>query len=103
MMTPEIAAMFDDVAHLTRQQDRLYSLFEMLSHVPPARRPITSIGTRPRVARGTAGYLADHREHRRRYVDALDSARFELVDATHVLQAEQPEVVAARMRELLPV
>jgi pimeloyl-ACP methyl ester carboxylesterase len=54
-----------------------------------------------RAVAGSSGYLADIQEHQRRYVDTLDNGRFELVDAAHVVQAEQPEIVAARVRELL--
>lgn len=54
-----------------------------------------------RAARGGGGYLADIQEHQRRYADAIKNGRFELVHASHVVQAEQPELVAARIRELL--
>lgn len=44
--TPETAAMYDKVASLTRQQDRFYSLFQLLSHIRPLRRGLASVGTR---------------------------------------------------------
>jgi len=44
--TPETAAMFDDVARLTRQQDRLYGVLQFLSGVPPLRGVVASAGTR---------------------------------------------------------
>jgi pimeloyl-ACP methyl ester carboxylesterase len=158
--TPETAAMFDDVARLTRQQDRLYSILQFLSGFRPARGAVASAGTRsfrrvfsratydtivaedirpsafaqmrreaaaraeavvqfrrepprppqcpvillsadraPAAGRST---LADIQEHQRRYVGTLDDGRCELVDGGHILQAEQPQVVAARIRELLP-
>jgi pimeloyl-ACP methyl ester carboxylesterase len=154
--TPETAAMYDDVARLTRQQDRLYGMFQRLSGMPPLRRLLVAAGGRPfrrvfppatyaaivaedflpssfaqmrreataRAAavvqfrrqpppaprcpvillsanQGGAGYLADIQEHQRRYVDTLDSGRFELVPSGHLVQAEQPEAVAAAIRELL--
>jgi pimeloyl-ACP methyl ester carboxylesterase len=158
--TPETAAMFDHVARLTGRQDRLYGLFQLLSHIPAMRRIIARIGTqsfrrtfspatyntivaedfRPssfaqmrreaaaraaaviefrrqppqpprcpvvllsadRAAKGAAKYLADIQEHQRRYIDSLDNGRFELVEGRHVIQGEQPELIAARIRELLP-
>jgi len=158
--TPETAAMFDHVARLTGQQDLLYGLFQLVSHIPPMRRIVARIGAgsfrrvfspatyrtivaedfrpssfaqmrreaaaradaviefrrqppRPprcpvillsadRAAKGAARYLADIQEHQRRYVDALDDGHFERVEASHIIQAEQPELVAARIRDLLP-
>ena len=55
-----------------------------------------------RAPAGGARYLADIQEHQRRYVGTLDHGRYELVDGGHILPAEQPELVAARIRELLP-
>ena len=158
--TPETAAMFDDVARLTRQQDHLYGLFQLLSHVPPMRRLVAGVGARSfrrvfspatyqtivaedfrpssfaqmrreaaaradavvefrrepprppkcpvillsadRASTGAASYPADIQEHQRRYIDSLDHGRFERVEAGHMVQAEQPELVGARIRELLP-
>jgi pimeloyl-ACP methyl ester carboxylesterase len=154
--TPETAAMFDDVARLTRQQDRLYGVLQFLSGVPFLRGAVASAGTRPfreafpaatyrtivaedirpsafaqmrreaaaraaavveyrrlpppgprcpvilLSANSAASYVADVQEHQRRYVESLDDGRFELVAGGHVLQAEQPELVASRIRELLP-
>ena len=154
--TPETAAMFDDVARLTRQQDRLYGVLQFLSGVPPLRGVVASAGTRsfrrafspetyraivaedirppgfaqmrreaaaraaavvefrrqpppaPRCpvvllsANSAAAYVADIQAHQRRYVDSLDDGRLELVDGGHVLQAERPDAVAARIRALLP-
>jgi pimeloyl-ACP methyl ester carboxylesterase len=158
--TPETAAMYDDVARLTRQQDHLYSVFQKLSNFPPTRRLVASIGTRSfrrvfspatynailaedfrpssfaqmrreaaaradaviefrrqpprppncpvvllsagRAPAGGAKYLADIQEHQRRYIDSVDGGRFELVDAMHIIQAEQPDLVATRIRDLLP-
>lgn len=154
--TPETAAMFDDVARLTRQQDRLYGVLQLLSGTP-LRPVVATIGTssfrrvfspetydtivaedvRPAgfaqmrreaaaradavvefrrqpppppscpvillsADRGAGTHLADIQEHQRRYVESLGDGRLERVDAGHVVQAEQPELVAARIRELLP-
>lgn len=40
-------------------------------------------------------------EHQRRYVQTLPNGRFEEVDSAHFIQAEQPEIVADRVRHLL--
>ena len=56
-----------------------------------------------RTVRGAGGYLADIQEHQRRYVETVPHGSLELVDAAHVLQAEQPDVVATHVRALLPV
>lgn len=40
-------------------------------------------------------------EHQRRYVETLADGRFEEVDSRHFIQAEQPEIVANRVRHLL--
>ncbi|MGA5820268.1 alpha/beta fold hydrolase [Kitasatospora sp. NPDC094028] len=40
-------------------------------------------------------------EHQRRLAAAMPHCRYERVDAGHFIQAEQPELVAARVRELL--
>ncbi|MFJ9371338.1 alpha/beta fold hydrolase [Nocardia sp. NPDC101769] len=45
--TPETAAMYDDVTRLTRQQDRLYGLFEGLSKVRQLRPVVASVSGRP--------------------------------------------------------
>jgi pimeloyl-ACP methyl ester carboxylesterase len=69
---------------------------------PPPRPtcPVILLSANRAVGDGT-NYLADLQLHQRRYVEALDQGRFEAVDATHVVQAEQPKLVAARIRELL--
>jgi hypothetical protein len=46
--------------------------------------------------------LADIQEHLRRFIDAIGHGCFELVESRHVVEPEQPEHVAARVRELLP-
>jgi pimeloyl-ACP methyl ester carboxylesterase len=54
-----------------------------------------------RAARGREAQGAAIREHQRRYADRLPDGRYESVDAAHLVQAEQPGLVAARIRELL--
>jgi pimeloyl-ACP methyl ester carboxylesterase len=66
----------------------------------PPRCPVILLSA-DRAAKGAEKALADIQEHQRRYIESLDNGRFERVEGRHVLQAEQPEVVAARIRELL--
>jgi pimeloyl-ACP methyl ester carboxylesterase len=40
-------------------------------------------------------------EHQRRYVQTLPDGRFEEADSSHFIQAEQPAIVAGRIRHLL--
>ena len=40
-------------------------------------------------------------EHQRRYVETLPDGRFEQVDSSHFIQAEQPAIVAEKVRHLL--
>lgn len=40
-------------------------------------------------------------EHNRRYAESLPDGRFESVDSAHLMQAEQPQVIADRILELL--
>jgi pimeloyl-ACP methyl ester carboxylesterase len=40
-------------------------------------------------------------EHQRRYADNLPDGRSEVVDSAHLIQAEQPQLLAARIRQLL--
>jgi pimeloyl-ACP methyl ester carboxylesterase len=40
-------------------------------------------------------------EHQRRYVETLPNGRFEQVDSSHFIQAEQPGIVADRIGQLL--
>ena len=40
------------------------------------------------------------RAHQRRYADSLPDGRYEIVDSAHLLQAEQPQLLAARIRQL---
>jgi pimeloyl-ACP methyl ester carboxylesterase len=54
-----------------------------------------------RPARGRERQGAAIREHQRRYADTLPDGCFESVDSGHLVPAERPELVAARIRRLL--
>lgn len=57
--------------------------------------------TRPPRDQARARRQAEGREHQRRWVESLPDGRYEEVDAGHFIQAEHPELVAGRIRELL--
>jgi pimeloyl-ACP methyl ester carboxylesterase len=46
--------------------------------------------------------VASTQEHDRRYAESLPDGHFESVDSAHLMQAEQPQLIAAKIRELLP-
>ena len=52
-------------------------------------------------ARGREAQHASIREHQRRYAESLPDGRYEIVVSGHMLQAEQPDLVAARIRQLI--
>ncbi|WP_406316331.1 alpha/beta hydrolase [Streptosporangium sp. NBC_01639] len=54
-----------------------------------------------RAAKGRERQHAAIREHQRRYAGSLPDGRHEEVDSGHFIQAEQPRLVADRIRELL--
>jgi pimeloyl-ACP methyl ester carboxylesterase len=54
--------------------------------------------SRPLRRRGNQQLIA---EHQRRYVETLPDGRFEEVDSSHFIQAEQPGIVADRIGQLL--
>lgn len=45
-------------------------------------------------------FVASALEHDRAYAESLPDGRFESVDSAHLMQAEQPELIARRIREL---
>jgi pimeloyl-ACP methyl ester carboxylesterase len=45
--------------------------------------------------------VASAQEHDRRYAESLPDGHFESVDSVHLMQAEQPQLIAAKIRELL--
>jgi pimeloyl-ACP methyl ester carboxylesterase len=54
-----------------------------------------------RAARGRERQNAATREHQRRYAGSLPDGRYESVDSAHFIQAEQPQLLATRIQELL--
>ena len=54
-----------------------------------------------RAAKGRERQLAANREHQRRYAGSLRHGRYEVVDSAHLIQAEQPQLLATRIQELL--
>ncbi|MGH3536487.1 MAG: alpha/beta fold hydrolase [Pseudonocardiaceae bacterium] len=54
--------------------------------------------SRPPRRRGNQYLIA---EHQRRYIQTLPEGRFEQVDSAHFIQAEQPGIIADRVRHLL--
>jgi pimeloyl-ACP methyl ester carboxylesterase len=54
-----------------------------------------------RAAKGRERQHAANREHQRRYADSLPAGRYEIVDSAHLIQAEQPQLLATRIQQLL--
>ena len=54
-----------------------------------------------RAAKGRERQHAAIREHQRRYAGTLPDGRYEVVDSAHLIQAEQPQLLATRIRQLL--
>ncbi|HEX4400833.1 MAG TPA: hypothetical protein VHZ98_05875, partial [Galbitalea sp.] len=54
---------------------------------------------RPEKGRERQNALA--REYQRRYADSLPNGRYESVDSAHLIQAEQPELLAIRIQQLI--
>jgi hypothetical protein len=54
-----------------------------------------------RAAKGRERQLAANSEYQRRYAGSLHHGRYEIVDSAHLIQAEQPQLLATRIRELL--
>lgn len=52
-------------------------------------------------AKGRERQNAAIREHQRRYAASLPDGRYEEVSSAHLIQAEQPQLVATRIQELL--
>jgi pimeloyl-ACP methyl ester carboxylesterase len=66
--------------------------------VPPACSTILLSASRPLRRGGNQQAIA---EHQHRYVNTLLDGRFEQVDSSHFIQAEQPELVAEKVAYLL--
>jgi pimeloyl-ACP methyl ester carboxylesterase len=54
-----------------------------------------------RAAKGRERQNATIREHQRRDAESLPDGRYESVDSAHFIQAEQPQLVATRIQQLL--
>ena len=54
-----------------------------------------------RPAKGRERQHAAICEHQHRYADSLPDGRYEVVDSAHLIQAEQPQLVATRIQQLL--
>ena len=52
-------------------------------------------------ARGRERQHAANREHQRRYADTLPHGRYDIIDSGHLIQAEQPRLLATRIQQLL--
>ncbi|MFI6155145.1 alpha/beta fold hydrolase [Kitasatospora sp. NPDC051170] len=66
---------------------------------PPSCPTVLLSASRPQP--GRARHHAGLVEHQRRWAESLPDGRFEPADSGHLVQAEQPAIVAARVRELL--
>jgi pimeloyl-ACP methyl ester carboxylesterase len=60
----------------------------------------TTVLSAARADRGRERQVAANREHQRRYADRLPDGRYEVVDSAHLIQAGQPQLLAARIQEL---
>ena len=61
----------------------------------------TTVLSVARAAKGRERQHAAIREHQRRYAGTLPDGRYEVVDSAHLIQAEQPQLLATRIRQLL--
>jgi pimeloyl-ACP methyl ester carboxylesterase len=67
---------------------------------PLPQSPVTVLAaTRPEKGRERQNALAQ--EHDRRYAESLPDGRYESVESGHLVQAEQPQLVATKIRQLL--
>jgi pimeloyl-ACP methyl ester carboxylesterase len=66
---------------------------------PPQCPTILLSASRPR--KGRERQHAGIREHQRSYAESLPDGRFDSADSAHFIQAEQPQFVADRVRQLL--
>ena len=61
----------------------------------------TTVLSVARADRGRDRQHAANREHQRRYADNLPDGHYEIADSAHLIQAEQPQFLAIRIRQLL--
>ena len=67
---------------------------------PPPTCPTIVLST-DHATKGRERQHSANREHQHRYADSLPDGRYESVDSAHLIQAEQPQLVATRIRQLL--
>jgi pimeloyl-ACP methyl ester carboxylesterase len=61
----------------------------------------TTVLSVARAAKGRERQHASIREHQRSYAATLPDGRYEVFDSAHLIQAEQPQLLAARIKQLL--
>ncbi|MFG1959390.1 alpha/beta fold hydrolase [Nonomuraea sp. NPDC049028] len=71
------------------------------AHPPQLPKCPTIVLSAARAAKGRERQNAAIREHQRRYAETLPDGRYEVVDSAHLIQAEQPHLVADRIGRLL--
>jgi len=71
------------------------------AHPPQLPKCPTVVLSAARAARGRERQNAATREYQRRYAESLPDGRCESVDSAHLIQAEQPQLVAAWIKQLL--
>jgi len=74
---------------------------EFRAQPPQLPRCLTIVLSSARVAKGRERQNVAIREHQRRYAESLPDGRYESVDSAHFIQAEQPQLVDTRIRQLL--
>ncbi len=92
----------DGIAQTRGEMKAVAAAITEFRHQPPrlpACPTILLAAARPR--KGRERQHADIREHQRRFADSLPGGRFEEVDSAHLIQAEQPQLIADRTRRLL--
>ena len=68
---------------------------------PPLPKCPTLVLSVARAEKGRERQHASILEHQRRYADTLPDGRYEVADSAHLVQAEQPQLVATRIQQLL--
>lgn len=71
------------------------------SHPPQLPKCPTIVLSAARAAQGRERQHAAICEHQHRYADSLPNGSYESVDSAHFIQAEQPQLIAARIQQLL--
>jgi pimeloyl-ACP methyl ester carboxylesterase len=90
------------IAQTRKEMKAVAAAIPAFRHRPPQLPKCPTIllaAARPR--KGRERQHADIREHQRRLADGLPDGRFEEADSAHLIQAELPQLIAGRTRELL--